>query len=94
MWHLMTKEEVRRKLKTDFQNGLSDEEAKRRLLEYGENKLEKKKKTSLFIRFLLQFNDFMIIILLLAAGISAVMAYIEGTRRVHRLCHNNCNSCI
>lgn len=94
MWHLMTKEEVRKKLKTDFQNGLSDEEAKRRLSEYGENKLEKKKKTSLFIRFLLQFNDFMIIILLAAAGISAVMAYADGTRRVHRLYHNNCNSCI
>lgn len=94
MWHLMTKEEVKRKLKTDFQNGLSDDEAKRRLLEHGENKLEKKKKTSLFIRFIQQFNDFMIIILLIAAGISAVMAYIEGTRRVYRLYHNNCNSCI
>lgn len=79
MWHTMTKDEIRRKLRTNFNYGLTEEEAKRRQKEFGENKLEEKKKTNIFIRFLLQFNDFMIIILLLAAGISAVMSYIEGT---------------
>lgn len=79
MWHTMTKEEIRRKLKTDFQYGLTEEEAKKRQKEYGENRLEDKKKTNIFVKFLLQFNDFMIIILLLAAGISAAMSYLEGT---------------
>ena len=80
MWHTMTKEEVRRKLKADYIQGLRSEEANKRLEQYGENILQQKKKTSLIIRFLLQFNDFMIIILILAAGISAIMAYAEGTR--------------
>lgn len=79
MWHTMTKEEIRKNLKTDFLNGLTEEEAKKRKNEYGENKLEGKRKTNIFIKFLLQFNDFMIIILLIAAGISAVLSYIEGT---------------
>ena len=83
MWHSMTKEEIRRKLRTDFSYGLTQKEAERRRIEYGENKLAEKKKTNLFIKFLLQFNDFMIIILLFAAAISAVMSYIEGTRRVY-----------
>lgn len=79
MWHTMTKEEIRRKLRTDFDYGLTDDEAKKRQKEYGENRLEEKKKTNIFIKFLLQFNDFMIIILLLAAGISVVMSYLEGS---------------
>ena len=80
MWQTLTKEEVRKKLKTDYIQGLRSEEAKKRLEQYGENKLQQKKKTSFIVRFLLQFNDFMIIILLLAAIISAIMAYAEGTR--------------
>ena len=78
MWHTMTKEEIRKKLSTDFNYGLTEEEVKKRQKEYGENKFQEKKRTNIFVKFLLQFNDFMIIILLLAAGISAVMSYIEG----------------
>ena len=94
MWHSMTKEDVKRKLRTSFEQGLSDEEAKRRQTQYGENKIQEKKKTNIFIRFLLQFNDFMIIILLVAAGVSAVLSYFEGTRRIHRLNYNCWNSCV
>ncbi len=79
MWHTMTKEEIKRKLRTDFDHGLSSVEADIRHKQYGENKFENKKKTNLFIKFLLQFNDFMIIILLLAAIISAIMAYTTGS---------------
>ena len=79
MWHTMTKDEIKRKLRTDFDYGLSSIEAENRYEQYGENKFKKKKKTNLFIKFLLQFNDFMIIILLLAAIISAGMAYATGS---------------
>ena len=51
----------------------------KRLIEYGENKLEDKKKESLIVRFFKQFNDFMIIILIIASIISAVMAKMEGS---------------
>ena len=79
MWQTLTIDEIKRNLKTNQEYGLSHQEAKKRLLENGENKLEEKKKTSMFIRFLEQFHDFMIIILLLASIISAGMAYIEKT---------------
>ncbi len=79
MWHTMTKEEIRKKLMTDFKFGLTEQEASTRQKKYGKNQLEEKKKTSIIIKFLQQFNDFMIIILLIAAVISAVMSYWEGT---------------
>ncbi|MGQ9617465.1 MAG: calcium-translocating P-type ATPase, PMCA-type [Candidatus Aminicenantia bacterium] len=53
--------------------GLSYSEAKSRLLQYGQNRIEEKKKRSPFILFLNQFFDFMIIILILAAIISAFL---------------------
>ena len=65
-------------LKSDANKGLSREEAKKRLNRYGENKLQTKKKTNIFIRFLKQFNDIMIIILLIAALVSFTIAIIEG----------------
>jgi len=55
------------------------EEVQRRKEKYGENKLEEQKKESLLKRFIKQFNDFMIIILLIAAVISAVVAKMEGS---------------
>lgn len=83
MWHSMTKEEVLKRLHTDFEIGLSEDEARKRQKEYGKNELKQKKKTNPFIKFLLQFNDFMIIVLIIAAGVSAVMSYIKGTRGIY-----------
>ena len=79
MWHTLTIEDVRRKLKTNFEKGLQTEEVIRRREKYGTNELAEKKNTSLFIKFLNQFKDFMIAILIIAAIISAVLAYVEGT---------------
>jgi Ca2+-transporting ATPase len=78
MWETLRKEEVARKLKIDFKNGLSSEEVKRRQQKYGKNKLKDKPKESLFIKFIKQFNDFMIIILIIASVISAVISSIQG----------------
>lgn len=79
MWHTMSIEQVRRELKTNLNLGLTNEEAKERLKKYGENKLQDKKKESIFIKFIKQFNDFMIIILILASIISAVVTKMEGS---------------
>ncbi|MDL2219646.1 calcium-translocating P-type ATPase, PMCA-type [Ruminococcaceae bacterium OttesenSCG-928-O06] len=67
-------EQLVTQLETDPQKGLAPEEAARRLAEYGPNALQAKKKKSLFMRFLGQFADPMIIILLVAAAISFFVA--------------------
>lgn len=79
MEFLMSKEELKKNLKSNFDRGLKTGEAEARLEVYGKNILSQKKKQSILLRFLGQFNDFMIIILIIAAGISAVMAYLDGT---------------
>ena len=58
-------------------NGLSDEEANKRLERDGENKLDEKKKQSNLMMFLSQFNDFMIILLICASIFSAVISYLR-----------------
>ncbi len=59
-------------------NGLSNEEAHKRLEKYGKNKLKEAKKESLIHRFLKQLADPMIIILIVAAAVSAFLAVVEG----------------
>jgi len=54
--------------------GLSDQEAKARLDKNGSNTLAQGKRKNLFQRFLYQFKDFMIIVLLIAAFVSGVLA--------------------
>lgn len=78
MWHTLSVDEVRKNLRTNINIGLTSEEAKKRLEKDGLNKLESKKKESIIIRFIKQFNDFMIIILIIASIISAAMAYMQG----------------
>ena len=64
-------------LGTDVTHGLSDEAVAARREQYGENKLKEKKKKSALARFFEQFKDVMIIILLIAALISFVIACVE-----------------
>lgn len=78
MWQTLRKIEVLKNLGTNEKLGLSDEEVKQRQEKYGKNKLQEKKKESLFIKFLKQFNDFMIIILIIASIISAVVSKMQG----------------
>ena len=60
------------------ENGLTSAEAEKRLQENGKNKLAEAKKVSMFSRFIDQLKDPMIIILLIAAVISAVTEMIEA----------------
>ena len=72
-FYRLSTEQVCRELSVDPQKGLSSEEAKKRLQQYGPNELAEKKKRSIFQMFFSQFTDFLIIILLVAAGISIVV---------------------
>ena len=60
------------------ENGLSSSEAEKRLAENGKNKLKEGKKKTAFQRVLEQLSDPMIIILIIAAAISAVTEWFEG----------------
>ena len=78
MWQSFNVVEVARKLRTNIERGLSKEEAENRRNKHGPNKLEEKKKENILIRFIKEFKDFMIIILIIAAIVSAVVSYIQG----------------
>ena len=58
--------------------GLSDAEARARLQQHGPNQLRQQKPTSAWRRFLAQLQDTLVVLLLMAAAISAVVWYIEG----------------
>ena len=78
MWHTLRIGEIVRDFKTSINYGLNDEEVAKRKEKYGKNILKDKPKENLIIRFLKQFNDFMIIILIIASIISAGVSYIQG----------------
>ena len=78
MWHTLIKDEVLRKLKTNEKLGLREDEIIKRQEKYGKNRLKDKQKESIFMKFIKQFNDFMIIILIIASIVSAVISYIQG----------------
>lgn len=65
--YLKTSKEVMASLHTEQTIGLSDEEVKRRIHKYGENKLVSKKGRTIWAMILEQFTDFLIIILIIAA---------------------------
>jgi Ca2+-transporting ATPase len=77
-YHDLPVKAVSEQLNGDTKNGLSSAEAKKRLKRDGKNELQEKKKKSLFRKFLEQFNDFMIIILLAAAAVSFATSILQG----------------
>ena len=76
-FHDKSTEEVLISLSSDRQNGLDDSAASAALQKYGENKLKEKKKKTFIQRFFEQFKDAMIIILIIAALISFIIAAVE-----------------
>ena len=79
MWHTLSIGDTLRKLGSNISTGLNSKEVEKRFNTYGKNKLNEKKKENIFIRFLKQFNDFMIIILIIASIISAVVSNMQGS---------------
>ena len=78
LYHATGISDVTKKLNTDAKNGLSQEEANKRLNEYGKNKLEEGKKEPFIVKLLNQFKEPMVIVLLLAALISLIIFIING----------------
>lgn len=79
MWYTLSTKEVERQMQTNIEFGLNEKQVEDKQNKFGLNKLEEKKKESIIIKFVKQFNDFMIIILIIASIISAVVAKLEGS---------------
>ncbi len=77
-WFNNSIEQVCKKLSTNLEVGLKEEQIKEKKEKYGKNELQEKKKKSLFIKFIEQFKDFMIIVLIIAAIISGVVGIAKG----------------
>ena len=75
-YHDFSKAEIFKEFDTS-EAGLTSRQASEHLLKYGSNKLTQKKKKPAFVRFLEQFKDFMILILLAAAIVVAVMGLVQ-----------------
>lgn len=77
-WFNRKVEDVEKELNTDLEKGLATEEVQKRQEKYGLNELKAKKKKSLLQKFLEQFKDFSIIVLIIAAIVSGVVGVAEG----------------
>lgn len=66
--------DIEQELSTSCENGLNSEQVKQLQEKYGPNSLAAKKKTSMLQRFIAQFKDFMIIVLIIAALLSGFVA--------------------
>lgn len=77
-WFNKKQEEVEKELQTDVKKGLTTEEARKRQEKYGLNELKAKKKKSLFQKFIEQFKDFSIIVLIIAAIVSGAVGIAQG----------------
>ena len=72
-------EESLSQLEVDPKNGLTTSESETRLNEYGKNKLEEKKRKSIFMMFVEQLNDYLIYVLFAAVAITFFMGeYTDG----------------
>ena len=71
-WFSMGADEVLQRLQADAKQGLSSDVAAARLRQYGANRLPEGKKQSVFMRFLMQFNNVLVYVLL-AAGFVKLM---------------------
>jgi len=79
IWHVLEATEIVHALQTSPKQGLSEEEARRRLEQFGPNELEEAEKPSLFQLIFEQFKNFIVIVLIVAALAAALLGdYIEA----------------
>lgn len=76
--YLASAEDVLSEQSTNAETGLTSAEAQARAAKFGPNKLKEEEKTPLWIRFFQQMADPMVIMLIVAAVISAVTGMIQG----------------
>ncbi|CAG9619767.1 calcium-translocating P-type ATPase, SERCA-type [Sutcliffiella rhizosphaerae] len=78
-WHEMRAEEVEEQINSNLNAGLSESEAKNRLLQFGTNELQEAERPNAILLFLEQFKDFMVVVLLAATMISGLLGeYIDA----------------
>ena len=77
-WYNKNIDSIKNELNIDLEKGLTDNQIKEKREKYGFNELQAAKKKTVFQKFLEQFKDFMIIILIIAAIISGIVGYMEG----------------
>ncbi|WP_214734764.1 cation-transporting P-type ATPase [Exiguobacterium sp. s154] len=77
-WHALEVDEVRTHVETDLESGLTTESVTSRQDEFGKNVLPEKEKTPEIIKFLRQFNDVLVYVLLAAAVVTGFLGeYID-----------------
>lgn len=72
-WHALSREEVLEKLDSGLDKGLTDSQADERLAKFGPNQLEEGKRTTFLEMVIEQLNSFVVILLIVAAIISAFL---------------------
>jgi len=77
-WHALTQDQVLAELETTL-DGLSEAEALTRLAVHGANRLPEPPRRSVLIRFLLQFHNILIYVLLAAAVMTALLGHLVDT---------------
>ena len=77
-WFNKTVQEVEKELGTSADKGLNQNQVEESAKKYGLNELQEKKKDSLLKKFIAQFKDFSIIVLIIAAIVSGIVGVVEG----------------
>ena len=77
-WYNQIIDDIEKTLETNAEKGLTTEQVEANRAKYGYNELKEGKKKSLFVKFLEQFKDFMVIVLIIAAIISAIVGMQNG----------------
>jgi magnesium-transporting ATPase (P-type) len=73
-WHTLASDEVRQQLDSDV-SGLTETEAQHRLNQYGPNRLAPPKRRGPLVRFLLQFHNILLYVMLVAAVVTALLQH-------------------
>ncbi len=77
-WFQKETQEVESQLETNLETGLTEKQIQQKREKYGYNELQATKKKTLLQRFIDQFKDFSIIVLIIAAIISGIVGISEG----------------